>query len=153
MCPSFPDDLQDKLNARFNKAVLIDKIIAIAGKKERISLHNLDVIDFIDKVLPAYDSSTLFINFDPPYVKKGQELYINHFSTEDHKRLHDKVCQCEQYWIITYDYNDSILDLYTSFNHERIQLNHSAGNMKKGEEVIIYANNLSIPEPCLELVC
>jgi DNA adenine methylase len=94
----------------------------------------------------------VFINFDPPYVKKGQELYVNHFSMEDHERLRDKVSKCDQYWIVTYDYNDSILDLYALFNHERIQLNHSAGSMKKGEELIIYANNLLLNESRPELL-
>jgi len=143
---------KDKLDARFNKTALKDKIVAIAEQKEKISLYNLDVIDFIDKVLPKYESRELFLNFDPPYVKKGQELYLNHFSTEDHKRLRDKVSQCNQYWIVTYDYNDSILDLYASFHHERIQLNHSAGSMKKGEEVIIYSNNLRTHKGCLGLL-
>lgn len=133
---------KDKLDARFKKKVLKDKISTIAAQREKISIHNLDVIDFVDKVLPTYESSKLFLNFDPPYVKKGQELYLNHFSMEDHKRLRDKVSQCDHYWIVTYDYNDSVLDLYSSFYYERIQLNHSAGSMKKGEEVIIYSNNL-----------
>jgi len=133
---------KDKLDARFNKTGLTDKIFSIAAKKNKISLYNLDVIDFVDKVLPKYESSELFLNFDPPYVKKGQELYLNHFSTEDHRRLCDKVSECNQHWIVTYDYNDLILDLYSSFAYERIQLNHSAGSMKKGEEVIIYSPNL-----------
>lgn len=133
---------KDKLDARFKKKVLKDKISTIATQREKISIHNLDVIDFVDKVLPTYESSKLFLNFDPPYVKKGQELYLNHFSMEDHKRLRDKVSQCDHYWIVTYDYNDSVLDLYSPFYYERIQLNHSAGSMKKGEEVIIYSNNL-----------
>ncbi|MBA7561541.1 MAG: DNA adenine methylase [Dehalococcoidia bacterium] len=139
---------KDKLDARFNKTVLKDKIVAIAEQKEKISLYNLDVIDFINKALPKYESRKLFLNFDPPYVKKGQELYLNHFSMEDHKRLCDKVSQCNQYWIVTYDYNDSILDLYAPFDYERIQLNHSAGSMKKGEEVIIYSNNLRTHKGC-----
>jgi len=133
---------KDKLDARFKKEVLEEKIATIAAQREKISIHNLDVIDFVDKVLPKYESGKLFLNFDPPYVKKGQELYLNHFSMEDHKRLRDKVSQCDHYWIVTYDYNDSVLDLYASFYYERIQLNHSAGSMKKGEEVIIYSNNL-----------
>ena len=133
---------KDKLSARFNKNVLREKIFAIAKQKERISLYNLDAIDFIDKILPQYEASQVFINFDPPYVKKGQGLYINHFSIEDHKRLRDKVSQCDHYWIVTYDYSSTILDLYSAFHYEHIQLNHSAGIMKKGEEVIIYSNNL-----------
>ena len=35
-----------------------------------------------------------------------------------------------------------ILDLYATFAYERIQLNHSAGIMKKGEEIVIYSHNL-----------
>jgi DNA adenine methylase len=133
---------KDKLDARFKKTVLKDKIIAIADKKQKISLYNLDVFDFVGKVLPKYESSQLFLNFDPPYVKNGQELYLNHFSPEDHRRLRNQISQCNQHWIVTYDYNQSILDLYSSFNYERIQLNHSAGTMKKGDEVIIYSKNL-----------
>jgi DNA adenine methylase len=131
-----------KLDARFKKTVLKDKITAIADKKQRISLYNLDVFDFVGRILPEYESNQLFLNFDPPYVKNGQELYLNHFSPEDHRRLRDQVSQCDQHWVVTYDYNQSILDLYCSFNYERIQLNHSAGTMKKGDEVIIYSRNL-----------
>ena len=132
----------DKLDARFKKSVLKDKIIAIADKKQKISLYNLDVFDFISEVLPKYGSNQLFLNFDPPYVKKGQDLYLNHFSMEDHRKLRDQISQCDQHWIITYDYNQSILDLYSSFNYEHIQLNYSAGTIKKGDEVIIYSKNL-----------
>lgn len=135
---------QDKLDARFNKIVLKDKILAIAKKKHKISLYNLDILDFIDEILPQYESSQLFLNFDPPYVKKGQKLYLNHFLLADHEKLHHKISKCSQYWIVTYDYNQCILNLYSMFKYERIQLNHSAGKMKKGEEVIIYSNNLQI---------
>lgn len=133
---------KDKLDARFKKNVLKDKILSVADKKQKISLYNLDVIDFISEVVPKYESSRLFLNFDPPYVKKGQELYLNHFSLEDHIKLRDKVSECNQYWIVTYDYNETILDLYSSFDHERIQLNYSAGTKKKGEELIIYSDRL-----------
>jgi len=134
-----------RLDARFNKTELIAKIMKIAKYEHKISLYNLDAIDFINEVLHAYVPTKLFINFDPPYVKKGQELYLNHFTIEDHERLCSRVAQCKQYWIVTYDYNDGILDLYSSFSYERIQLNHSAGNMKKGEEIIIYSHNLKAP--------
>ena len=133
---------KDKLDARFKTEAIMKKIANIAAQKDRISLYNLDAIDFIDRIIHEYEASKVFINFDPPYVKKGQELYVNHFSMEGHKRLRDKICECDHYWIVTYDYNASVLDLYASFHYERIQLNHSAGSMKKGEEVIIYSSNL-----------
>ena len=136
---------KDKINARFIKSVLINKIVAIADSKERIFLHQLDVIDFINSILPQYNPQELFVNYDPPYVVKGQELYLNHFTLKDHERLQVRIVNSPYNWIITYDYNDFILNLYSAFQYERIQLNHSAGNMKKGEEILIYCNNLESP--------
>jgi DNA adenine methylase len=136
---------KDKLDARFKKDVLISKIQEIANLKAKISLYNLDVIDFMDHVLPSYNKTKVILNFDPPYVKKGQELYLNHYCAADHKNLSDKISLCEYHWIVTYDYNDMILDLYSRFRHERIELNHSAGDMKKGQELIIFSNSLCIP--------
>ncbi len=133
---------KDKLNARFNKTKLIEKIQNIAANKHKISLFNMDVIDFIDTVLPKYETNQLFVNYDPPYVSKGQELYINHFTIIDHQRLRDKIALSNYDWIVTYDYNKIILELYRFYRYERIQLNHSAGNMKKGEEIIIYSPSL-----------
>ena len=131
-----------RLDARFNKTGLIAKIVTIASYGRKISLHRLDVIDFIDEVLPVFESAKLFLNFDPPYVKQGQALYLNHFTIKDHQRLRDKIATCKHHWIVTYDFNDKILDLYATFAYERIQLNHSAGIMKKGEEIVIYSHNL-----------
>lgn len=131
-----------KLDARFNKTRLITKINKIASCRQNIQLYGLDVIDFMDEVLPAYEVENLFLNFDPPYVKQGQALYLNHFTIKDHQRLRNKVADCEHHWIVTYDFNNIILDLYSAFEYERIQLNHSAGSMKKGEEIIIYSHNL-----------
>lgn len=130
------------MNARFNKKVLKEKIVFIASQKERIAVYNLDVIDFMDQVLIGYPINNLFINFDPPYVKKGPELYLNHFSKEDHEKLRDRVTQFNRYWIITYDFNCEIVDLYNAFRYERIQLIHSAGKSKIGEEILIYSDNL-----------
>jgi len=133
---------RDKLDARFKKRVLIDKVTAIADKRRAISLHNLDVFDFVERILPELESTRVFVNFDPPYVKKGQELYLDHFSWEDHRRLRDRVSRCRQHWIVTYDYSESVLDLYSPFKYERVRVNHSAGTMKKGDEVIIYSQTL-----------
>jgi DNA adenine methylase len=135
----------DKLDARFKKDVLIAKIRAIANLKTKISLYNLDAIDFMDQVLPSYDTTEVILNFDPPYVKKGQELYLNHYKAADHENLSNRISHCEYHWIVTYDYNDMILELYSRFRHERVELNHSAGNMKKGQELIIFSDSLVIP--------
>jgi DNA adenine methylase len=136
----------DRLNARFKKKVLVNKISNIASYREKIKLYNLDAMDFMDHVLPEYDTKQTIVNFDPPYVKRGQELYLNHYCEKDHKQLSRKISQCNYHWIVTYDYNDTILDLYSRFRHERIELNHSAGYMKKGQELMIFSDSIQNPQ-------
>lgn len=33
----------------------------------------------------------IFVNFDPPYVNKGGQLYKNVFTSDDHKVLRDHI--------------------------------------------------------------
>ena len=97
----------------------------------------------MDLIEVQYPIGQLLINFDPPYVKKGQELYLNHFSLEDHTRLYQRIEQSSHHWIVTYDYHDFIVDLYSAYKHELLSVNHSAGGMKIGQELIIYSHSLS----------
>ena len=63
-----------KLDARFNKDNLINRILKIAKKKECIHLYNKDVASLIKNYLPKYEKEA-FVYFDPPYFKKGKQLY------------------------------------------------------------------------------
>ena len=65
-----------KINARFNKEALINRITKIAQKKDSIKLYNKDFESFIINYLPKYENSA-FIYFDPPYYEKGKQLYLN----------------------------------------------------------------------------
>ena len=58
-----------------------------------------------------------FIYFDPPYIKKGPELYKNHFNNEEHKYLSINIKEklFERNWIITYDKNELVQKLYDNF--------------------------------------
>lgn len=74
----------DKLDARYNKNDLVKKIQNIAARKEQICLLNLNAQEFLQsKYFKKYIDA--FINFDPPYVKKGAQLYKNSFKERDHR--------------------------------------------------------------------
>ena len=97
----------------------------------------------MDQVVPGFDRNT-FINFDPPYVKKGGELYKNAFTEEDHKRLSKKISEHGGYWIVTYDICDLITELYKEFRHDELDVYYSAKTVTKAKEYVFYSNNLIV---------
>src|SRR5690606_16514373 len=74
-----------KINARFNKPDLIERIKKIAELRDRISLSCIDGLAFIDKMNKIKEE--VFIYLDPPYYQKGADLYMNFYSNNDHKNL------------------------------------------------------------------
>lgn len=138
-----------KIDARFNREKIVQKIKTIASVSNRIQLYNLDVIDFIDQVLPHYYK--VFINFDPPYVEKGGQLYKNFFTEDDHRNLRNHISKCRRKWIVTYDVCDLVSDLYSKFNGGLLDIYYSANGAKKAKEYIFFSKNLMIP-PDTEII-
>lgn len=136
-----------KIDARFNRSDLVSRIKAIAEKKEFIDIYNWNAEEFIVNIIPTYENS--FINYDPPYVKKGPSLYTNSFTKNDHINLSKMIVACQENWIITYDKCDFIQNLYSDFRQEIILLNYSTGKTKKGNEVVIFSNNIESPQPTI----
>lgn len=134
-----------KIDARYNKDELINRIEAIAIKKKQIKVYNKDIFDFIDKILPKIEEKAL-IYFDPPYYKQGSSLYENHFKHEDHLKLamaiEEKV---NNPWIITYDNTPEIEKIYAGHSMEKFYLNYSAATRYKGTEIMIYHERKMIP--------
>ncbi len=74
-----------KMDCRFNKSDIIERIRLIASFKHKIKLYNLDAEVFIKKSISRTKDSLTF--FDPPYYQKGPGLYTNFYSHEDHVNL------------------------------------------------------------------
>lgn len=132
------------MNARFNKDELIKRIEEIAKNSNKIHLYNLDVLDFLKpKVLKQYRKT--FINFDPPYVEKGGQLYKNSFKESDHRSLRNAIKQCSRKWIVTYDICDLTESLYSQYRCSYIDINYSVNKTRKAKELIVFSNNLILP--------
>lgn len=131
-----------KLDARFNKAEIIQKIKKIYAKRFYISLYNLDAQDFIKDIIPTFVNTKTLINFDPPYVKKGARLYKNFYGIQDHEKLEKAIEECNMNWIVTYDECDFIKKLYEKFYNESICLNYCTGENKKGTEILVYGPSI-----------
>lgn len=105
-----------KIDCRFNKASLIKKISKIAEYKKNVKIYNQDISVFLLHYLPRWsDKGEIFIYFDPPYYEKGQRLYMNYLSGEDHERLRDAVSSLDCKWEVQclkppYDWYEAISD-------------------------------------------
>ena len=127
-----------KIDCRFNKPKLIELIKRIGDLRNKVERFNLDVNDFIDQVVNRRRDE-LFVNFDPPYVSKGEVLYRNYFTENDHKQLAAKIINNLQdvQWIMTYDDCDLIKELYRNYNPTNFNLQYFAGTKRKGNELLI----------------
>ena len=126
------------LGCRYNREDLAHRIEMLGQYRNQVEVYNYDAIEFIDRiVLPRVGQ--LFVNFDPPYVKKGPVLYRNYYSKEDHVNLAQHIQQhmANAQWIMTYDDCQIIRQLYERYQPEQINLMHFAGRAKMGKELLI----------------
>lgn len=126
-----------KINARFNKKDLINRILNISDISDKIYLYNIDGIEFINHI--ENNGKNNFIYLDPPYFNKGSYLYLNAFKISDHKSLSQKVSQLTCNWLVSYDNNETILNLYSNYNIIRHKLSQCTSN-RIGDEVLIFDN-------------
>lgn len=132
-----------KLDCRFNKVKIIEKIESISRQKHRIQIFNLDAKDFISKVIKGKHKSLTF--FDPPYYDKGPELYTNFYDHEDHVELANAIKNemRNKHWILTYDIVSQIEELYSSNLKKKYYLNYSIAKPSKGQELIFFSKNIN----------
>ena len=134
-----------RMDARFNREALIERIVKIVSRKNHIHLYNKDVNSFIQNYLPKYQQNA-FVYFDPPYFDKGKQLYLNFFSYDDHVRIERMInnqVNCD--WVITYDDVQEIADIYQNHILKRFDLNYSAAVKRKASEIIIFKRKSMIP--------
>lgn len=129
-----------KIDARFKKDDLISRIHRINSYKNRITVSNLDGVEFISKLDKRKED--IFIYLDPPYFLKGSDLYMNFFSKEDHKKVSDRVKRMKKRWLVSYDDNDFILNLYGNNQKYSYSLSQSTSN-RVGRELLIFSNALT----------
>lgn len=128
-----------KIHVRFNKKELINRIKKIASQKDRIQLSHDDGICFLKRM--NRKRSDIFIYLDPPYYQKGADLYMNFYIDKDHQELSAYVHKLKKKWMISYDKNDFILNLYSKDPKIVYQLSQCASN-RIGDEVVIFSDNL-----------
>jgi DNA adenine methylase len=128
-----------KIDCRFNKKDLINKIGTVAKLRGKIKLYNRDA-GYLIRMNLMKIKAPMFLNIDPPYVVKGSKLYTNFFTEGDHLNLQRVIAAhlTEKYpWIITYDECQLVRDLYKQFHMQEYGISHNAGGTVSGKEIVI----------------
>lgn len=128
------------LDCRFNKKALINKIRKIAEKKDSIRLYHMDAKDLIRNILIHENPENLFVYFDPPYYKQGQNLYKNFFDDNDHVQLSEAIREMDNFkWITTYDNENRIREIYNDRIVQEYRIQYSANKTRKEIELIFHS--------------
>jgi DNA adenine methylase len=134
-----------KMDARFNKKSLINRIEAIANVSNSIKVTKYDAEILIARL--ANNTRNSFIYYDPPYLSKGEKLYLNHYIPEDHKRISKLIQKIKgKYWIVSYDNDDYITNLYKKRKKFVYSLQYNASKVYLGQELFIFSDNIKIPQ-------
>lgn len=137
-----------KIDCRFNKVALIERIRRIASFKERIQLYHLDALSLIKKIQRESPDRNALIYFDPPYYAKGSTLYMNYFDEAQHRALAESIQAMNTIpWIISYDAKPEILELYQWVKQEQVKnfdLHHFAYKKRVGKEILLFSDCLRL---------
>ena len=135
-----------KLDARFNKPGLINRIRRIGQYSGNIEVHSMDALELIDHVDGRAEGKAL-LYLDPPYFNKGSQLYKNYYEPEDHVQVARRVKKIAMPWLVTYDNCEFIARLYDDKDSCEYSLTYSTGETRpKATEIMIY-NGITLPSP------
>jgi DNA adenine methylase len=134
-----------KINAKYNKKDLAERIRKIGEYKEKIEVLNEDGIKLAKRYL---SQKNVFIYLDPPYFKKGAMLYLNHYDEDDHKKLADLLnAHADEHWVLTYDETAKIRSLYPKRARKRLYLNyrvHDSSMTRQARELMIFSDLIRV---------
>ena len=123
-----------KLDCRFNKESLIDKIKEIAKYRDNVQLFHMDAVELLK------NQSNIFVFADPPYWQAGDMLYE---ASVEHSKLAKVLCESKDiHWIATYDNNINVANVYEEYGaHSKLfELQYSASRKRKELECMFYKN-------------
>lgn len=136
-----------RINVRFTKPSLVERVLEISKVRDCISVSNDDAVDFLKLKLPKGNGrKRAFVYLDPPYVIKGQRLYLNSYEPGDHGEIARYMsAQRILPWVMSYDDAILVRDLYKRQQIGFLPINYSLQEKRSAEELIIAPHHLRLP--------
>ncbi|MFE9836011.1 DNA adenine methylase [Streptomyces sp. NPDC005551] len=134
-----------KIDARFNRDSLVERIEYLAKFRDRVTISQMDARSFIRHLEPQSDDILMYV--DPPYIVQGDRLYLDSLTSGDHEELADILRDTKLRWLLTYDANKRITnELYKGFRCVEFDILHTAQMQRTGVEYAIFGDRLILPE-------
>lgn len=139
------------IDCRFPRDTLIKRIEQANSYRDRVAfVWEMDWAAGLERIFefqsPKKDPRTLFFYFDPPFFHKAEKLYRYYFENGDHEQLRNTIVKLEYPWALSYDYCESVDELYAEKERTHIEMLYSAsqngGNRKVGEVLITNLDSL-----------
>lgn len=141
-----------KIDCRFNRKVLINRIETIASFRDRVFISDLDACVLLSTV-PSHHMDEALIFIDPPYVVQGKNLYKGTvFDEVKHRELADYIKPKDWRWVITYDDHPLIHNLYAERTLGVLELSYIMQQAKIGRELLVASSHCRIPLPASSAV-
>ena len=132
-----------KIDARFNRERIIEKIRRSAKVARRVRLTCMDGCDVIKE---ASQEKRAFIFADPPYFEKGSRLYLNPEGTDLHDRVKESLRDANCDWVLSYDNCDNIKAMFGEFRHLLVPVWYSARKKRYDKELLFVAERTKLPD-------
>ena len=135
------------IDARFNRANLAERVLAVSRKREQIHITNMDALNFLVKHLPrGRERKRAFGYLDPPYYSNGSRLYMNFYTDRDHRGLARYIQrQRTLKWVMSYDDTHFIRDLYAGCVMSHLSLQYSLQRKQRAQELLIAPAHIRLP--------
>ncbi len=138
------------LGVRFNREELARRVLQLGKMRSQISVSNLDALEFLKQKLPqGLARRRVFVYLDPPYVQKGQRLYLNAYDKQDHGALSRYLhSQKSLPWFASYDDAPLIRELYVRAQVCLLPIQYSLHIKRMASELVIAPERVSLPARC-----
>ena len=132
-----------KMDARFNREELADRIRYLGGFRRRVMVSQSDGRRFLNSI--EHLGKTILAYIDPPYLGQGDDLYLDRLAYDDHKELADQLKDPAYPWMLTYDVDNKIAtELYPGFRIACFDIPHTAQNQHLGHELMVFSPHLAV---------
>ena len=136
-----------KIDARFNREGLADRVIELGQRAEQIHVSNMDACQFLAEELPRGNRrNQVFAYLDPPYWDKGRRLYFSSYSPKDHRALAQYIQRQKRLkWVMSYDDARSVRTMYDSHSIRKLPVRYNLQRARNAHELLIAPAHVRLP--------
>lgn len=133
-----------RIDCRFNREKLVQRIQNIGRERDRILVSNLDAILFLRQ---NNRTPNMFVYLDPPYYEQGRSLYMSYYRPNDHIELARFLeAEAQFNWVLSYDSVDEIKAFYHNFDLLEYSIHYSARTARLGREILASKPGIQLPD-------